>query len=111
MISGAGEKKSSDVNNIMKNLRNSNDYKNHAGVLSLLTWKKFTHEPTIVPWVYGLLSSPASHFPTLHMLILKLKRKTIKNGADRLSCPDQLIYILHHLSASALELLNSKNSK
>lgn len=40
LISGAGEEESSDVNNTMKNLKNSDDYKNHVGGLSQLTWKQ-----------------------------------------------------------------------
>lgn len=63
LISGAGIEKSLDVNTIMEDLKNSNDCKNHVDGLSLLTWKKFTHVPTVVDWVYGQLSSPTFHFP------------------------------------------------
>lgn len=84
----------------MKDLKDSNDCKNHVGGLSQLTWKKFTRVPTTVGWVYGQLSSPAFRFPLLHMTILRLEMKpgkTIKNRADRLSCPDHPTYVLYHL--------------
>lgn len=62
LISGAREP-SSDVKNIMEDLKNSNGCKNHVGALSLLTWKKIPHVATVVDLVYGQLSSPAFHFP------------------------------------------------
>lgn len=80
LISGAGEEKSSDVNNVTKDLKNSNDRKNHVGGLSLLTWKKFTHVPTIADWAYGQLSSPAFHFPPSSYVNSEIRDEAKKNN-------------------------------